>query len=94
MRHLKRDINTILKLLSFLLFFHTSLFATVSYVKEGVKVKNSYGSQLEHKQNGMKEQPSDEVSVDVFGNMSMVLMVVFSSLLGTFFVKDESDTMV
>ena len=86
MNGFRKKSNLALKLLSFLLVFHTSLFASVSSTDEMVEAKSSYHSQAEEV---LDSKNMEEVSLDSFGNMSMMLMMVLTSLLGTFFVKDE-----
>ncbi len=72
----------ILRILSFLFVFHSLLFADTSIVEDSIQ-KNS-GEVVKAKSGIVKE----EVEVS-FGSESVVYMLVLTSLLGTFFLKDE-----
>ena len=72
----------ILRILSFLFVFHSLLFANTSIVNNSIE-KNS-GKVVEVKNTIVKEEL--EVS---FGSQSIVYMFVLTSLLGSFFLKDE-----
>lgn len=72
----------VLKILSFLFVFHTLLFADISVVEESLQINSS--EVVKAKSVIVKE----EVEVS-FGGQSIVYMLVLTSLLGTFFLKDE-----
>jgi hypothetical protein len=72
----------ILKILAFLFVFHTLLFAETSIVEDGTQ-KNS--TEVVKSENIVA---TEEVEVS-FGSESVVYMLVLTSLLGTFFLKDE-----
>jgi hypothetical protein len=72
----------ILRILSFLFVFHTVLFADTSILERSIQ-KNS-DDVVKAKSVIVKE----EVEVS-FGSKSIVYMLVLTSLLGTFFLKDE-----
>ena len=72
----------ILKILSFLFVFHTLLFADTSTMEDSIQ-KNST-EVMKAKSVMVKE----EVEVS-FGSESVIYMLVLTSLLGTFFIKDE-----
>jgi len=72
----------ILKILGFLFVFHTLLFADTSMVKDSIKTDSS--EVLKAKNTIVKEEL--EVS---FGSQSIVYMLVLTSLLGSFLLKDE-----
>jgi hypothetical protein len=72
----------ILKILSFLFVFHTLLFANTSISDDAIKTNAT--EVVEPKSTIVKEEL--EVS---FGSQSIVYMLVLTSLLGTFFLKDE-----
>ena len=77
----------ILKILSFLFVFHTLLFADTSTMEDSIQ-KNST-EVMKAKSVMVKE----EVEVS-FGSESVIYMLVLTSLLGTFFLKDElADTL-
>jgi len=72
----------ILKILSFLFIFHTLLFANTSMTNDSIE-KNS--AEVVKAKSGIVKE---EVEVS-FGSESVVYMLVLTSLLGTFFLKDE-----
>jgi len=72
----------ILKILSFLFVFHTLLFADTSTMEDSIQ-KNST-EVVKAKSVMVKE----EVEVS-FGTESVIYMLILTSLLGTFFLKDE-----
>ncbi len=72
----------LLKILGFLFVFHTFLFANGSMVEDSIQANS--GEVV--KAQSLIEKEEVEVS---FGNQSIVYMFVLTSLLGTFFLKDE-----
>jgi hypothetical protein len=72
----------ILRILSFLFVFHTLLFADNSIVENSIQINSS--EVVKAKSAIVKE----EVEVS-FSSESVVYMLVLTSLLGTFFLKDE-----
>jgi len=72
----------ILKILSFLFVFHTLLFADTSTMEDSIQ-KNST-EVVKAKSVMVKE----EIEVS-FGTESVIYMLILTSLLGTFFLKDE-----
>jgi len=81
----------ILKIVSFILFFHTALFANTSY-SEDTYVESAYSSEHQHKSTSTEVKSSSnniEVSLNSFGSMSVIIMLILTSLLGAFFVRDE-----
>ena len=72
----------ILRILGFLFVFHTLLFASTSITEDSIQ-RNS-GEVVKSKSTIVQE----EVEVS-FGSESIVYMLVLTSLLGTFFLKDE-----
>jgi len=72
----------ILRILGSIFFFHILLFADVSNLDESIHENSS--EVVKDKNVIIKE----EVEVS-FGSESMVYMLVLTSLLGSFFLKDE-----
>ena len=73
-----------LKIFGFLLLFTNLMFANNEYT---VPSSSSYMAVSQ----SMTAISNDavEVSLDSFGTTSMIVMVILSSLLGLFFVRDE-----
>jgi hypothetical protein len=80
--------NIILKVAILILFFQTILFANTGSI-----CQNSYSSsELISKATLLQNTGNSEnieISLDSFGSMSMIIMLILTSLVGTFFVKDE-----
>ena len=73
----------ILKILSFLFVFHTLLLADNTLLNESQKIESS---------DVVKAKSSVVVKEEVdvsFGNESVLYMLVLTSLLGSFFLRDE-----
>jgi len=92
MRGLIEHKKIILKIVGFILFFHTALFANPSY-SEDAYVKSAYNNEYQKNTSAptaVKSSPNDiEVSLNSFGSMSVIIMLILTSLLGAFFVRDE-----
>ncbi len=91
MYFVKNKISIVFKIVGFLILFHSTLFAN-SATGESVELAKV---QLESK--SIDKDPKQEVStvsLDSFGSTGMVIMIILSSLLGAFFVKDEFNTML
>jgi len=79
--------NTILKIFGFLIFFHSALFANSTVTTYQSTTNSSEVQTIQHSSmNESKEMTS--FSLD-FSGTGMVLMLIFGSLLGAFFVRDE-----
>jgi hypothetical protein len=81
----------ILKIVSFVLFFHTTLFANTSYSEDSY-IKSVYSSEYQNisTHTTLKNSSNNiEVSLNSFGSMSVIIMLILTSLLGAFFVRDE-----
>ena len=82
----------IVKIVSLVLFFHTTLFANTSY-SENSYIMSAYNSDHSHQSRSSilhQENSKDiEVSLNSFGSMSVIIMLILTSLLGAFFVRDE-----
>lgn len=76
----------ILLIVSLLLFFNTLLSANISQSEKSYQMNTekseSYSAPLENSNNM-------EVSLNSFGSMSVIIMLILTSLLGAFFVRDE-----
>ena len=81
----------ILKIVSLVLFFHTALFADTNY-NEDTYIKSVYSSEYQNTSTPTTLKNSSnyiEVSLNSFGSMSVIIMLILTSLLGAFFVRDE-----
>jgi hypothetical protein len=65
--------------------FHTTLFAGVSYMELKSSIESTYIS--EEKSN--TSTANTEVELDSFGGGSMTIVLILTSILGVFFVRDE-----
>ena len=79
---------SLLKIFLFLILFQITLFS------ENVYHVSSSDTTLENskvvKSSDIKEKEEvEEVALDSFGGTGVVLMILFTSLLGLFFVRDE-----
>ena len=91
MKGLKEHQRMILKIVSLVLFFHTALFADTSY-SENSYITSAYSSEYSHQSSSSILQHSSnniEVSLNSFGSMSVIIMLILTSILGAFFVRDE-----
>jgi len=77
--------NRVLLIMSFFLMFHTTLFAGVSYMEVQSSIESTYMS--EEKSNS--STANTEVALDSFGGGSMTIVLILTSILGVFFVRDE-----
>jgi len=82
--------NTFLKLLGLLLLLNVTLWAdTLNTPMSAVPLHTiSTTATLNTESNVAVIQ---EIALDSFGNSGMVIMIILSSLLGMFFVRDEFD---
>ena len=81
----------ILKIVSLVLFFHTALFADTSY-NEDSYIKSVYSSEHQNisTPTTLKNNSNNiEISLNSFGSMSVIIMLILTSILGAFFVRDE-----
>ena len=85
---MKKLLNRVLllKVFGVLIIFQTMLFSNNIYYVSKSDVA-SVSSQVVD--STTKESEVTTVSLDSFGGVSIILMVVFTSLLGIFFVRDE-----
>ena len=85
---MKKLLNRVLllKVFGVLIIFQTMLFSDNIYYVSKSDVA-SVSSQVVD--STTKESEVTTVSLDSFGGVSIILMVVFTSLLGIFFVRDE-----
>ena len=77
--------NKVLLIMSFFLMFQTTLFAGVSYMELQSSIESTYIS--EEKSN--TSTANTEVELDSFGGGSMTIVLILTSILGVFFVRDE-----
>jgi len=78
--------NRVLLIMSFFLMFQTTLFAGASYMEMKSSMESTYMN--EEKSNG-STTANTEVSLDSFGGGSMTIVLILTSILGVFFVRDE-----
>jgi len=81
----------ILKIVSLVLFFNTALFANTSYSKD-TYIKSVHSREYHNVSapTTVKNNLNNiEVSLNSFGSMSVIIMLILTSLLGAFFVRDE-----
>ena len=79
--------NVIFKLFGLLLLLNITLFANTFDAKQcttAQTITSTKGHTVESSASAMTE-----VSLDSFGNSGMIIMIVLTSLLGMFFVRDE-----
>jgi len=91
MKGLVKHQKMIVKIVSLVLFFHTALFANTSY-SENSYINSAYNCKYSHQSSSSILQHSSndiEVSLNSFGSMSVIIMLILTSLLGAFFVRDE-----
>jgi len=84
----RKQKNKVLIILGFFLTFHTTLFANSSYVEMKSSINNIYISELIGEEKATVRTSHTEVSLD-FGDGSMIIVLILTSLLGVFFVRDE-----
>jgi len=75
----------LLKIVTIILFFNTLLFANSMNESERITAQPLHTSVS----TTSEKIETTEVSLDSFGTLGILLMVVLSSLLGAFFMKDE-----
>jgi len=81
--------NRILLIMSFFLLSQTPLVANSSYMEMTSGINQVYIGE-EKSTVGVSNR---EVSLDTFGGMSMTIVLVLTSLLGVFFVRDELEVL-
>lgn len=87
----------VFKILSLLFILHTTLFAGNTYDEGSMQINSSYISEVKSEQGiamNVGTQEHVEVALDSFGSMSMTIMLLLTSLLGAFFVRDEFATLL
>ena len=84
----RKQKSKVLFILGFFLIFHTTLFANSSYLEMKSSINNIYMSELTGEEKATVGQSNLEVSLD-FGDGSMIIVLILTSLLGVFFVRDE-----
>jgi len=82
--------NRVLTVLSLLFIFQTILFAGNTYDQGSVHECSSHVSEVKSKESSVSgTQGYVKIVMNCFGGMSMTIMVLLTSLLGAFFVRDE-----
>jgi len=77
-------------IISLLLFFHTELFANSIYSEE-LYIKRAYNNEnINSTPLAIVNSPTRvEISLNSFGSISMIVMLILTSLVGAFFVQGE-----
>ena len=92
MKDLNRHKKIILLIVGLILFFHTTLFADSIYSEESY-IKSAYNSEpintVTTTANSNHPNKVVEVSLNSFGSTSVMIMLVLTSMLGAFFVRNE-----
>ena len=78
----------LLKIFGFLILFQTTLFSENIYHISNSDTTLVNSKQLDSSVSKEKEEV-EMVALDSFGGTGVVLMILFTSLLGAFFVRDE-----
>ena len=92
MNHLTQQKNIILKIVSFIILFQTTLFGSTAYINENSYTTSTYVSESANEATSILNVGSlenREVALDSFGSISVMIMLVLTSILGAFFVRDE-----
>jgi heme/copper-type cytochrome/quinol oxidase subunit 3 len=92
MNHLTQQKNIILKIVTFIILFQTTLFGSTAYNNENSYATSSYVSESANEATTILNVGSienREVALDSFGSISVMILLVLTSLLGAFFVRDE-----
>lgn len=90
----KMMLSTVLTLL---FIFHTTLFAGNRHDEELTHVNQTYIDELEGEEvvsMTIGGEESVSVTLNSFGNLSMIVMLILTSLLGTFFVRHELESLL
>jgi len=82
--------NVILKLFGLFLLLSITLFANTLDTQQTTTSQVVTATTVDTTESTVSEMT--EISLDSFGNSGMIIMVILSSLLGMFFVKDEFAT--
>jgi len=91
MKSLIEHKKIILKVVSLVLFFQITLFAETSY-SEDIYIKSIYSSEHQNISSPTtlkKSSNNMEVSLNSFGSVSVIIMLILTSIVGAFFVRDE-----
>ncbi len=83
----------LLKIFGFLILFQTILFSENPYHISNSDTTLVNSKQVNSSVNKEKEEV-EKVALDSFGGTGVVLMILFTSLLGAFFVKDELNGLI
>jgi len=78
-----------LKIVTIVLFFQITLFGSTAYTSD---TPSTYTTELTSESTNRLNVGSienTEVALDSFGSVSVMIMLVLTSLLGAFFVRDE-----
>ena len=89
MKGFKGKSNIVILIVSFLLFSNTVLFANSTYSEESY-IKSAYSSEsITNSITSVNSVKNIEVSLNSFGSISVMVMLILTSVVGVFFVRDE-----
>ena len=83
----------LLKTLGFLILFQTTLFSENVYHVSSSDT-TTVNSKVVNSSEDKEKEDVDMVSLDSFGGTGVVLMILFISLLGVFFVRKEFNRLI
>ncbi len=83
----------LLKIFGFLILFQTTLFSENVYHVSSSDTTLVNSKVVNSSKNKEKEEV-EKVALDSFGGTGVVLMIIFTSLLGAFFVRDEFNGLI
>ena len=77
-------------LLGLIIFFKTTLFANSLYSEDSY-IKNAYGGEVRGDLVSDESTNSVDIPLNSFGTISVIVTLVLTSILGTFFIRDDLD---
>lgn len=81
--------NMLLKVLSLLFIFHTILFAEDTYDQGSLHMDSGCVMEVKTQDSTVRTHGKVKIAMNGFGGMSMTIMVLLTSLLGAFFMRNE-----
>ena len=83
----------LLKIFGVLILFQTTLFSENIYHVSNSEA-TSVTSQIVNSSTTQESEEVERVALDSFGGTSVILMILLTSLLGAFFVRDEFSSII
>ncbi len=93
MKTLQINRMLLLKIFGFLILFQSTLFSENIYSVSGSDT-TLVNTELVDSSINNENEKIETVALDSFGGTGVVLMIIFISLLGTFFVRDELNGLI